>query len=131
MDLSLSVGNMQIRHSFAVVPNFTFPVLLGSKFPCSVNAVINYLNGTVTFWGKNLDHCATLFIVCVFAKEDGTSTFTDPNGSNGRICVITVSQSTPVLLDPLYYSAFLLQRWNLQCGPMSEFLFCRKANSKQ
>lgn len=56
---------MQIRHSLAAVPDFTFPVILGSDFLRCVNAVINYSNViTVTFCGEY-----SVSIVGVFAEK--------------------------------------------------------------
>ena len=90
--LTLSVGNKQITHSFTVVQDFTFPVLLGSSFLRLVCAIISYENGTITFGGPNPCQKATLYFRH-FTNQDGT---TGPVGSGS---VLTVSRSIPAVLD--------------------------------
>ena len=98
--LTLSVGDKRITHSFAVVQDFAFPVLLGFDFLRLVRAVISYENGTVTFGGPGSSQKATLSIFGVFTDQDGTAASVDLTGPVGRVCVLTVSQSIPALLDP-------------------------------
>ena len=93
-------GDKRITHSFAVVQDFKFPVLLGSDFMRLVRAVISYKKGTVTFGGPGPSQKATLSIFSVFTDQDGTAASVELTGPVGRVCVLTVSQSIPALLDP-------------------------------
>ena len=95
----MSVGDKQITHSFVVVQDFSFPVLLGSEFLRLVRAVISYRNGTVTFGGPGPSQKATISIFGVFTDQDGTAASVGLTGPVGRVCVLTVSQSIPALVE--------------------------------
>ena len=43
---------------------------------------------------------ATLSIFGVFTDQDGTAASVDLTGRVGRVCVLTISQSIPAVLDP-------------------------------
>ena len=48
MELEVGVGDGKLKHSFAVVEEFSFPVLLGHDFLVRVEAVLDFSKGTVS-----------------------------------------------------------------------------------
>ena len=62
--LTVTVGNDSVVHTFVVVKEFVYPVLLGSGFLSQANAVLDYGKGTVLLHLERMLLFAYQFEVC-------------------------------------------------------------------
>ena len=92
--LTVGVGQEPVLHTFVVVKEFVFPVLLGSDFLAHIEAVLDYGKGTVAL-GKDASVCLPIRSVLSnwpYQKKNLDTT-------EGRTCVLTSVAPEPVTLS--------------------------------
>ena len=91
LSLSVSLGDQEIQHTFAVIEDFPYPVLLGTDFLSRVKAVVDFSKGVVTLNTADGYSSVQLPISRLYSNRE-ESWVPDFNDSSGRTCIFTSTE---------------------------------------